>query len=1137
MDNIKAYCNAIVNQILSPHTNERIKSICIFIGAGCSSEYGIPTSFQLALDSLTSLNDFIFTTEESSFINHIKDKIEKYNQTKKNEDDISQEEYDCFIKLFIEKYKRLDINSQRHFAIKFLKPKKDSIVYKILVNLWNLQYINIVFTTNYDNLLEDEIRKIDKENSIVIYNYKDLEDLKYTIPLDIITEKFILIRLAGDLNQNIMLWTDQDFRLNITDSVQKVIASSIQSSPIVLLGYNANENEIKDILETKIRNHLSIVNNGSLRGGVYQICQTRDLRNTQNIPSKCLNFFQELIDTIYNRTQDTNLIYSFQSIKQEIKNKINGYNNYSKEQNYLVKRNEIDNIVQSFRNSKEDILVLIGDSGNGKSYYLQYLSITYNDDEKDTLFIYLEASWLGDNNIMNDIFSQLNISFEDVKKFNNKKIVFVIDGLNESQKSFNILRNIHDEVTKPFRGEVKFIISVRTEFWENLSSSKQGIELIQKSIFLKNERKINKFNTQELQDAINKYGLQINISHIKSESLKNLLKTPLHLSLINDTAPLSNTITSLNIFENFYKNEIAISSEYISTIEEFCQLLFENKKLMVKGFYAHLEYKINSKLVDVYEDLVYKRIFKDIRRIKTTFFFDKMGEYLFAKIYLHSKLTEKDLFTLLDELVCEVKSTNDIAFKIFLINSLRYFIATLNEHDINECLHSKNIEFQTLTREAVSEKGKLVFIDSYLKDPFLFSMTLLDHNNYKKIYDSLVQSENLYLFMCPINMISSREPTALKEFILFCIDNILLSTEDKQRNSLILIFNSILIYIIKNGINKIDFIIFSRIKELVLKFDENYIGSLIENVIFENLKYLLYGSNGVHINEFFEIQNKSFFEQAINNSIVELDIQDIKLMISQNMTSWIISMMLFFKDRNHHNFKKVINLLFKMGNHRLQDFVLTLLGHLSKFDKSFVTLLQQYTYDMKNNYPNIYNAKTIDCDNFNESQYDPMVPLISTNIYYLNLFKDNNEIDLKNIFMEIYDVKNEDDANNFLRLLYKIAIDYPHITLATIYEKNILEDPIFKNKQNEVIGILNTIRYFYPDIFWEETKKYRLNSIFTFLDSNYNFDIKTINQIHDWHWFNIFNFIFSDNFISFETIIQNALKKDNFNLFIKDYIK
>lgn len=196
-------------------------------------------------------------------------------------------------------------------------------------------------------------------------------------------------------------------------------------------------------------------------------------------------------------------------------------------------------------------------------------------------------------------------------------------------------------------------------------------------------------------------------------------------------------------------------------------------------------------------------------------------------------------------------------------------------------------------------------------------------------------------------MISSREPTALKEFILFCIDNILLSTEDKQRNSLILIFNSILIYIIKNGINKIDFIIFSRIKELVLKFDENYIGSLIENVIFENLKYLLYGSNGVHINEFFEIQNKSFFEQAINNSIVELDIQDIKLMISQNMTSWIISMMLFFKDRNHHNFKKVINLLFKMGNHRLQDFVLTLLGHLSKFDKSFVTLLQQYTYDMK----------------------------------------------------------------------------------------------------------------------------------------------------------------------------------------------
>ena len=117
-------------------------------------------------------------------------------------------------------------------------------------------------------------------------------------------EKFILIRLAGDFNQNIMLWSKNDFTYNISKSVQETISKSIHSNPLVLLGYNANENELQSVLEKKVQNHLSIVNNGSLGGGVYNICQSRDSNNTQNIPAKCLNFFQELIDTIYMKTRN-----------------------------------------------------------------------------------------------------------------------------------------------------------------------------------------------------------------------------------------------------------------------------------------------------------------------------------------------------------------------------------------------------------------------------------------------------------------------------------------------------------------------------------------------------------------------------------------------------------------------------------------------------------------------------------------------------------------------------------------------------------------------------------------------------------------------------------------------------------------
>ena len=1132
MDNIKAYCNAIVNQILSPK-KEKIKSIVMFIGAGCSSEYGIPTTFKLAMDTLLGKNEFILNKDDYNFVQEVNIKIEKYKQSKNPNDDISQNEYDDIINLFIKKYKELDINSQRNLMIQYLEPTRDSIAYKILANLWDQRYIDIVFTTNFDNLIEDEVRKIDKDNSIVIYNYKDLENLDYSIPPNLIVEKFILIRLAGDFNQNIMLWSDDDFTNNISKSVQETISKSIHSNPLVLIGYNANENEFQNVLEKKVQNHLSIVNNGSLGAGVYNICQSRDSNNTQNIPTKCLNFFQELIDTIYIKTEDTNLIYSFQYIKQEIENKIHGYNNYSKDKNYLVRRQSIDIVVKEFIDSDEKILIFIGDSGNGKSYYLQFLSIEYNSINENSLFIYIEASWLTEkNNLIEDVFDKLNISFEDIKKFNNKQIVFVIDGLNESQKSLDILSTIHNEVSQPYDSNVKFIISTRTDFWKNISSTKRGIEIIKKSNLFNNEKTIDTYNSNELKKALKNYDLKINLNNLKNKTVLELIKSPLYLSLI-DRNNITNLFTPLSIFESFFESEISEYEEYLSLIEELCILFLERQDITIKGFQAYLENEVNPNLREFYEELVYKKILKDIRKKSTTFFYDKMGEYLFAKVYLQFKLVATDLDTIIKEILENIDNSNNISFKIFLINALRYFLALLDVKDIKWCLNSNSITIQNLMREALSEIGKLDFENSYSNDPFLFSICLQDQRNHQKIHNLLIEDENIYLSLFPINTISSKEPSVLKSFIIFSIDNIKDFSQGRNRNSLILIFNSILIYIIKNGLNYEDTIIFKKLIALISKFDGSYISSIIENVLSTNLKYLLYGSNGVLINEFFEIANKDLFEKAINESILELNIKDIQIMIQQNMTSWMITMMIFFRDRNHQDFKIIVDSLFNTGRQRFQDFILTLLGHLSKFDKSFLALLQKYTYDMKNNYQNKYNAKTIDNDQVKESQYDPMVPLISTNIFYSEKNNEYTEINLENIFMEISTIKNENDANNLYRLLYKIAIDYPYITLQTIYEKNILEDNNFTKNRNNIIEILNAIKYYYPDIFWEETKKYNLDYIFVLLKENHNFDTRTFNQIHDWHWYNIFHFIFSNNETIFNTIIQTSLKFNSFHKYIK----
>jgi hypothetical protein len=723
----------------------------------------------------------------------------------------------------------------------------------------------------------------------------------------------------------------------------------------------------------------------------------------------------------------------------------------------------------------------------------------------------------------------LDISFEEIKKFYDKNIIFIIDGLNENEQALNILSKIHNEVSQPSKSNVKFIVSVRTEFWNNISSTTRGIEIIKKSSFFVNQQKVPKFSDRELKDAVVKFNIESNMSSIKSKKLKELLKSPLYLKLISQ-AKITHISTTLDIFEQFYDKEIAISEKYVSVIEELCELFYERKSIEIKGFRAYLEREINPELNESYEELNNKQILKDIRKKATTFFYDKMGEYLFAKLYLTQLAKESTLESFLDTMIQEIKATEKLSFKIFLVNALRYFLALLEMKDIQHCIASKNLAIRTLTKEALSEKRKLIFKQEYLSDPFLFSIMLLDSENYHALFNHLIGHENLYLSHSPINILSTREPYVLKEFILFIMASIP-TTAVEQRNALILLLNALLVYVMKNGINESDSEMFVAFKKLMTNYDSSYMASVIENVLAENIKYLLYNAHNTTVNELFEMDNKLLLQKALASSVFDLDFGDIKYLIINNMSSWLVTMMLFFRDREDERFNPTLQALFETEEEGYQDFVITVLGHLSKFDTQFLNLLKDFTYTMKNDYPTIYNAIAIKNDDEKESQYDPMVPLISSNIFYT---QQDDESSLETIFMELAYVKDENDANNLHRLILKIALDYPYIALQTIYEKEILEDANFIHHKNKIIEILNAIRYFYPDIFWEETKKYRLDSITLFLEEHEKFDLNTTNRIHDWHWFNIFNFIFSNDTNEFNLLIEKMLKQNSFYEFIKE---
>jgi hypothetical protein len=308
MNTIRPYCNKLIFQILDSK-NEVDKKLVFFIGEGCSQEYGMPTVFELALKAFTDINTvFILPPEDSVY-------IEKIYQEFQQNHEISDEDFAKVKKIFMQEVATLSQEEKRKLATQFLKSTKDSLSYKILVNLWRSKYIDLVITNNVDDLIEDEIRKLPQKPYLAVFDYNDLnqESSHRNLPSKM-AEQFILIKIAGDFYKSSILYNQDEFRDNITYEVQEELKKKIANNPLVLLGYNVDEKEMEEIVSAKEDNFLAIVHDKeSLKPntGLSNLYQQREKSNTIFVSSGYSNFFSELIDTLFDRTQDKSLIYSF----------------------------------------------------------------------------------------------------------------------------------------------------------------------------------------------------------------------------------------------------------------------------------------------------------------------------------------------------------------------------------------------------------------------------------------------------------------------------------------------------------------------------------------------------------------------------------------------------------------------------------------------------------------------------------------------------------------------------------------------------------------------------------------------------------------------------------------------------------
>lgn len=218
------------------------------LGAGASVTSGIRSGGQLIKD----------WKEEIKKEKGVED-VEKYLKGCHWYD--STNEYAC---LFENRY---DLQRQRRFFVeKEVADKSPSIGYAYLISLVNNGWFNTIFTTNFDDLINESFYRFSKHRPIVCAHDSSISDVTIT------SNRPKIIKLHGDyLFDNIKATLRETESLE--GNMQMKFREFAKNGGLVIVGYSGQDRSIMDILTALINN------TDYFKNGVYWCIRESDVNN------------------------------------------------------------------------------------------------------------------------------------------------------------------------------------------------------------------------------------------------------------------------------------------------------------------------------------------------------------------------------------------------------------------------------------------------------------------------------------------------------------------------------------------------------------------------------------------------------------------------------------------------------------------------------------------------------------------------------------------------------------------------------------------------------------------------------------------------------------------------------------------
>lgn len=294
---------------------------------------------------------------------------------------------------------------RQEFLSNLVRDKKPSIGFMCLSALVEQNKLNTVWTTNFDDLIEKAINKLDISCQVVSpENAKSVQSFRSDIPT--------VVKLHGDFRYDPLQNTDEELQ-KLEGSLHQYFIEATEKRGLLVVGYSGSDESVLQTLENSLKNtnafpkgliwcipkgvtpseRLTLLiekaNNQNQRSGfmfidsfdyflheLYKVC---DLKNEQIDSIANERFEQRQSFRLSQNQSNTNPIL-LNSIKTECfpktifstKTKINGEGKWKKLRSVL----EGSNIVAAF--SKDHTLSLFGNEGEIKELFKQY----FTDDLK-----------------------------------------------------------------------------------------------------------------------------------------------------------------------------------------------------------------------------------------------------------------------------------------------------------------------------------------------------------------------------------------------------------------------------------------------------------------------------------------------------------------------------------------------------------------------------------------------------------------------------------------------------------------------------------------------------------------------------------------------------------------------------------